>query len=232
MATNNVAPHFIQPDGTNNNTNNACKRESSTIEDLLTTSSNWIKLNVGGTYFSTSKTTLKKYPDCILYELVRDPGEKLSPFLDETGAVLIDRDPKYFSVILEYLRSGDFYFCSSICESAIRAEAKYFNLPQLAELVTSKIKKKQLELQATNVHRVCSLKHDEISSFLSSLSDGWKLCQILPNQKENTFLVIVAKCFDTPLTPMNAPFAPKAAKVFDSPKEPAKSKSKTFGKFL
>ncbi|KAI1705548.1 BTB/POZ domain-containing protein [Ditylenchus destructor] len=64
--------------------------------------SEWIRLNVGGKVFQTTKDTLSRHPGSFLACLVDGdlPSEK-----DETGAYLIDRDPEHFRTILNYLRS-------------------------------------------------------------------------------------------------------------------------------
>ncbi|KAI1694659.1 BTB/POZ domain-containing protein [Ditylenchus destructor] len=66
--------------------------------------SDWVRLNVGGKTFQTSKDTLSRFPESFLACLVNGalPSEK-----DETGAFLIDRDPQHFRAILNYLRNGE-----------------------------------------------------------------------------------------------------------------------------
>ncbi|CAF1196217.1 unnamed protein product [Rotaria sordida] len=62
---------------------------------------NVIDLNVGGFYYTTSLSTLRKYEDSMLavmfsgrYNLVRD----------KTGRIFIDRDGRFFGHILNYIR--------------------------------------------------------------------------------------------------------------------------------
>merc|ERR1712002_1249185 len=55
----------------------------------------WVRLNVGGTLFMTTKTTLCKDPKSFLCRICQDETD-LGSEKDETGAFLIDRDPKYF----------------------------------------------------------------------------------------------------------------------------------------
>ena len=52
------------------------------------------KLNIGGTIFLTFKTTLAKIQSEILGKF------------DRTDTVFIDRNPHYFSYVLDYLRSA------------------------------------------------------------------------------------------------------------------------------
>jgi hypothetical protein len=73
-----------------------------------------IKLNVGGTYFSTLKSTLEKkikkrngngYYDPNLFQSLLSGTIKIN--YDENKAIFIDRNPKYFNYILDYLRNLD-----------------------------------------------------------------------------------------------------------------------------
>ncbi|KAI6653750.1 BTB/POZ domain-containing protein isoform X2 [Oopsacas minuta] len=226
MAQNNID---VPVTDNNENIDLLIKKQS---DNILTPPREWVKLNVGGTIFCTSQKTIQKYPNCFLHKLFLESQDKLSPYIDETGALLIDRDPKYFSMLLNYMRSGRVFLCEDFCENALIAEAEFFNISGLLEIVKQKIKDRKFELQANSVHRMCSLKYDELASFLSSLSDGWKLCQILPSPSGSSYMVIVSKSFDTSLSLSNQPLAAKAVKVFDEkPKEPPKHKTKSL-KFL
>ncbi|CAJ0956145.1 unnamed protein product [Ranitomeya imitator] len=55
----------------------------------------WVRLNVGGTYFLSTKQTLCREPKSFLYRLCQEEPD-LDSDKDETGAYLIDRDPTYF----------------------------------------------------------------------------------------------------------------------------------------
>jgi len=68
-----------------------------------------VKFNVGGTLFSTSRSTITKRINNIsrlnlLEELITN---KVKPTLDENNIIFIDRNPKYFHYILDYLRITD-----------------------------------------------------------------------------------------------------------------------------
>lgn len=89
----------------------------------------WIKLNVGGTVFCTSVATLTMQPDSMLARLV---SGDIPSTRDETGAILIDRDPRYFAVVLNFLRHGS-VFLEGLSAEAVRAEAMFFNLTDLAD---------------------------------------------------------------------------------------------------
>lgn len=61
-----------------------------------------VRLNVGGHLYTTSMSTLRKYPDSKLAELFS--GQAKLP-TDGEGRFFIDRDGYHFRAILEFLRS-------------------------------------------------------------------------------------------------------------------------------
>ncbi|KAI1692023.1 BTB/POZ domain-containing protein [Ditylenchus destructor] len=65
--------------------------------------SNWVRFNVGGKTFRTTKDTLSRHPESFLARLV---SGDLQSEKDKSGAYLIDRNPEHFENILTYLRSG------------------------------------------------------------------------------------------------------------------------------
>ena len=63
-----------------------------------------INLNVGGQRFSTSRQTLTWIPDSFFTAMLNG---LISTNRDEQGYIFIDRDPKLFSTILNYLRTKE-----------------------------------------------------------------------------------------------------------------------------
>ena len=63
-----------------------------------------IHLNVGGQRFSTSRQTLIWIPDSFFTAMLNG---LISTNRDEQGYIFIDRDPKLFSIILQYLRTKE-----------------------------------------------------------------------------------------------------------------------------
>ncbi|CCD64947.1 BTB domain-containing protein [Caenorhabditis elegans] len=62
-----------------------------------------VKLDVGGTIFKTSKDTLMKLDS--IFKTMLESGTGLE--LDESGCIFIDRSPKHFNRILNFMRDGD-----------------------------------------------------------------------------------------------------------------------------
>uniref|UniRef100_A0A0A9YV15 BTB/POZ domain-containing protein KCTD9 n=2 Tax=Lygus hesperus TaxID=30085 RepID=A0A0A9YV15_LYGHE len=113
-------------------------------KQLPPNSGHWVTLNVGGKYFTTSRSTLiNKEPSSMLARMFaeREGGLYMSPSnVDSKGAYLIDRSPAYFEPILNYLRNGQLIFDSSLNAEGILEEARFFGIdsviPQLENMIT------------------------------------------------------------------------------------------------
>lgn len=101
----------------------------------LQTVQDWITLNVGGKYFTTSKSTLQSDPDSMLARMFQESEEGSFLYtpsnVDAKGAFLIDRNPTYFEQILNYLRTGKLIFDKHINPEGLLEEAKFFGIPSL-----------------------------------------------------------------------------------------------------
>eukprot|EP01126_Amoeba_proteus_P002200 TRINITY_DN10689_c0_g5_i10.p2 TRINITY_DN10689_c0_g5~~TRINITY_DN10689_c0_g5_i10.p2 ORF type:complete len:197 (-),score=37.93 TRINITY_DN10689_c0_g5_i10:703-1293(-) len=100
-----------------------------------------IKLDVGGTYYTTSRATLCSDPNSVL--AIMFSSAFFVPTKDpDTGRYVIDRDGKTFRYILNYLRDKtllgpeedklDFYL-------RLYLDARYFNLEELQRLIEDKM---------------------------------------------------------------------------------------------
>jgi len=96
-------------------------------------SSDWVTLNVGGQRFLTCKTTLfLKEPNCMLARMFASEEQSMMPSCqDSTGAFLIDRSPKYFEPILNYLRTGNLIIDPNVNPEGVLEEAKYYGIDSL-----------------------------------------------------------------------------------------------------
>ncbi|KAJ1525110.1 hypothetical protein ONE63_009952 [Megalurothrips usitatus] len=105
----------------------------------------WVTLNVGGKYFTTSRSTLvSKEPLSMLARMFAEGenGYLMTPSnVDHTGAYLIDRSPTYFEPILNYLRNGQLIFDTHVNPEGVLEEARFFGLeslvPQLETMIAS-----------------------------------------------------------------------------------------------
>jgi hypothetical protein len=105
-----------------------------------------ILLDVGGTRYTTLLGTLVSHPNCMLarmFEAVVHQGSIGLPQHPD-GAYVIDRDGPSFRFVLNYLRDGG---CPVLPSSDVElaqllAEAKYYMLEDLAELVQRRIRQR------------------------------------------------------------------------------------------
>ncbi|KAG9342920.1 hypothetical protein JZ751_015136 [Albula glossodonta] len=155
-------------------------------------SSKWVRLNVGGTYFLTTRQTLCRDPKSFLYRLCQaDPD--LDSDKDETGAYLIDRDPMYFGPVLSYLRHGKLVLNKDLAEEGVLEEAEFYNITSLIKLIKEKIRERDCKTA------VC--QEEELTQMVSTMSDGWKFEQLISigssynygNEDQAEFLCVVSK---------------------------------------
>jgi len=116
--------------------------------------SDWIKLNVGGQTFYTTRTTLMSEPDSMLARMFSEENKNvLMPCHMENDTYLIDRTPKYFEPLLHYLRSGRVILDGNVNPEGVLEEAKYFGiqsvLPILEEIICDNEKGKDQDLPLT-----------------------------------------------------------------------------------
>uniref|UniRef100_A0A8V5GT79 BTB/POZ domain-containing protein KCTD9 n=1 Tax=Melopsittacus undulatus TaxID=13146 RepID=A0A8V5GT79_MELUD len=109
-------------------------------EGLTGSHTDWLTLNVGGRYFTTTRSTLvNKEPDSMLAHMFKDKdawGNKQ----DHRGAFLIDRSPEYFEPILNYLRHGQLIVNDGINLLGVLEEARFFGIDSLIEHLEIAIK--------------------------------------------------------------------------------------------
>lgn len=79
--------------------------------------------------FSTSRQTLMLVPDSFFTALL---SGRISSLKDETGAIFIDRDPKTFAIILNYLRTRDIDLKNTDIRT-LRLEAEYYGIAPLVK---------------------------------------------------------------------------------------------------
>ncbi|XP_015786942.1 BTB/POZ domain-containing protein KCTD3-like [Tetranychus urticae] len=105
-----------------------------------------VNLNVGGTRFSTSKRTLLSIPETFFTSLLSDHQQLINSLKDATGAFFIDRDPKVFTVILNYLRTRQLIHLDNIPIEVLLHEAEFYGLTPLVKRL-----KAYQDLAETNV---------------------------------------------------------------------------------
>ena len=81
-------------------------------------------LNVGGKSFATYRSTLEQVPDTRLSDL-----DELDPSYDfQNDEYFFDRNPKFFSAILDFYRTGELHFAHCLCGPSIKKELDYWGI--------------------------------------------------------------------------------------------------------
>ncbi|XP_034049663.1 BTB/POZ domain-containing protein KCTD5 isoform X3 [Thalassophryne amazonica] len=227
-----VAPlstlHSCHHQNNNNNNNNNNNKDSEAAESTASTggpsepggtaaqsvgngsvisaaggnSSKWVRLNVGGTVFLTTRQTLLKEQTSFLYRLCQQ--QDLHSDTDETGAYVIDRDPTYFGPILNYLRHGKLVYNKELAEEGVLEEAEFYNITPLIKLIKERILErdsKATQVPPKHVYRVLQCQEEELTQMVSTMSDGWKFEQMVNigssysygTEDQAEFLCVVSK---------------------------------------
>ena len=102
-------------------------------EGLMMMSDAIVTLNVGGKYFATILSTLCVHPQSALAMMFTPPIAALRDSRD--GSYFIDRNPKVFGFILDYLRSGTLVVPRDpVLYTLLRREVGFYGLPVAAQL--------------------------------------------------------------------------------------------------
>ena len=112
-------------------------------------SSTIIRLNVGGEIFLTSIFTLMKYSDSVLAKMFDHVEQRLSPTAKtKDQEYFLDADPKYFKVVLNFLRMN-IVLANDVetLEGALNL-AHYFGLDHLILILQHKLQTNLLQSQA------------------------------------------------------------------------------------
>ncbi|XP_042860231.1 BTB/POZ domain-containing protein KCTD9-like isoform X2 [Penaeus japonicus] len=90
----------------------------------------WVTLNVGGRIFTTTRATLvTKEPNSMLAKMFSCEDNHLLPSnRDAHGAYLIDRSYSYFEPLLNFLRNGSLILNHNINPQGVLEEARFFGI--------------------------------------------------------------------------------------------------------
>ncbi|XP_006865279.1 PREDICTED: BTB/POZ domain-containing protein KCTD17 isoform X3 [Chrysochloris asiatica] len=162
----------------------------------------WVRLNVGGTVFLTTRQTLCREQKSFLSRLCQ--GEELQSDRDETGAYLIDRDPTYFGPILNFLRHGKLVLDKDMAEEGVLEEAEFYNIGPLIRIIKDRMEEKDYTVTQAppkHVYRVLQCQEEELTQMVSTMSDGWRFEQLVTigssynygSEDQAEFLCVVSK---------------------------------------
>ena len=129
-----------------------------------------VKLNVGGTIFQTTQATLLSDQNSMLAKMFStEKNGRIPAIQDDSGAYFIDRCPKYFGIILNFLRGGVVEKGANVDVTLLRAEAEYFCIEGLVKVIDEEIEKTEKEAskslnQFSNLENELRVIQDEIKN--------------------------------------------------------------------
>ena len=131
-----------------------------------------ISLNVGGTIFTTTVSTLTQYPDSMLAAMFDPESERPPAREDGQGNYFIDGEPEPFKFILRFLRRGklseDIVGCSL---EQVEWEADYFGLGELLKIIGERKKAEKRRAEEKEIEE-CEEKAAEMRK---RLADAMKM---------------------------------------------------------
>jgi hypothetical protein len=102
------------------------EKEKESIARTYHFKDNEIDLNVGGQHFTTTLTTLTRFPDTMIGAMFSGRHDLKK---NHAGAFFIDRDGRHFHQILNFLRSPETYQLNM--ETDLKGEADFYGLGDL-----------------------------------------------------------------------------------------------------
>ncbi|KAF0987657.1 hypothetical protein HZS_1543, partial [Henneguya salminicola] len=157
----------------------------------------WIKLNVGGKVFLTTRETLKSDPRSKLARMLDDQETSK----DENGHILMDRDPDFFKIILRYLRTKHLLIPKYMTVESVLDEALYLGLGNMVTALTG-LKGKKKKDEQCRTYRIMSMSLQDLSITLGEMSEGWRFEQLIKSgsspQPEEYLCIISQKSPGTP----------------------------------
>ena len=127
-----------------------------------------VYLSVGGTPFTTRRSTLCRVPDSVLAKVFTLDNEFREPDKDRSGACFLDRDPSVFAWVLRYLRLEQQLYDLPPTDMirSVRMEADFWGLEGLVDILDASLAQPCL----------CDDQRVEAVRFVN---DGPNLCRLL-----------------------------------------------------
>jgi len=138
----------------------------------------WLKLNVGGRIFETTRATLTSHPSSSLAKMF-EPKSALPPTLMEDGVYQVDACPRAFAVILNWLRYRQLMLGGIGAEEVVPV-ADFFHVTDLSDALGEHLRKEEeqrdakaevLENSTDRMENVLERVHGELFSCAEKLDD-------------------------------------------------------------
>ena len=87
-----------------------------------------LNIDVGGKAFRVMRSTIMKYPESTLARVIS--GKDTDNMIISNNVFFFDRNPDYFSVVLDFMRSGKLYTPPNLCEEQLADEMEFWRIGQ------------------------------------------------------------------------------------------------------
>ena len=91
----------------------------------------FVAIDVGGRTFKLMRTTVLKHPASTLAKVIS--GSDTSSALEEGGTFYFDRNPDYFTVIADFMRSGKTFLPPNLSKEMFAVEAEFWGVEGLID---------------------------------------------------------------------------------------------------
>lgn len=85
-----------------------------------------LNLDIGGKRFRVLRSTVMKYPNSLVARVIT--GKDVDHMIIFDGAYFFDRNPHYFSAILDYMRMGQLYIPQFLLLDQLKEELKFWQI--------------------------------------------------------------------------------------------------------
>jgi uncharacterized protein YjbI with pentapeptide repeats len=98
----------------------------------------WVALSLDGKIFRTLRDTLCQDPNSLLYTMFHDPTSDTAKMLTRDDShplrpFLLDRNPKAFRVVLEFLRNQELVIPEDVPARSVLLEARFFGIQKIMD---------------------------------------------------------------------------------------------------
>ncbi|KAH7713677.1 BTB/POZ domain-containing protein KCTD17 [Aphelenchoides avenae] len=147
----------------------------------------WVRLNVGGKVFQTTKQTLSVDPESFLARIA-SADQAIPVVKDRTGAILIDRNPECFGIILDYLRCGELVVDDSVCLDKLARDAAFYGLPHLVAAVKEALRSQYKSNKVVESVTVSNWDPNTVNVHFSNVDPGYVMLEEMKSVRRGLVL--------------------------------------------
>uniref|UniRef100_A0A8C2F3H5 Potassium channel tetramerization domain containing 17 n=1 Tax=Cyprinus carpio TaxID=7962 RepID=A0A8C2F3H5_CYPCA len=171
--------------------------DGTALEQHPSNNGKWVRLNVGGTVFLTTRQTLLKEQTSFLYRLCQQQDLHSDTHQPEISIFY------YMMPLAENVIHLKLILSMSV-PSGVLEEAEFYNITPLIKLIKERILErdsKATQVPPKHVYRVLQCQEEELTQMVSTMSDGWKFEQMVNigssysygTEDQAEFLCVVSK---------------------------------------